>query len=262
MVYEPPPHVVAEGLAFAYFSGERAVDGIDLELTPGSFTVVLGPNGSGKSTLLRLMGGLLPPLSGTVRLGSLPLSTLPSKARAKALAFLAQDEPVRVASTVFDTVMMGRYGYQGLWPFDSSEDLAAAAAAMEEVGVTELADRYVAELSGGERQRVYLARALAQTPRILLLDEPASHLDVRHQLELYRFLGRWNRERGLTVLAVSHELDLSTRHADRVVLMSMGRIAAHGTPADVLTEETLSRVFGTRIRVASVDGRAVFIPEG
>lgn len=258
------PALEAASVSYRY-GGEGAfsLDDVQLTFPAGSFSVVLGPNGSGKSTLVRLLGGLLvPQRGGVVRLEGRPLSSIPQKERGRAVAFLAQDEPRRVPFSVFDVVMMGRYPYQGAWPFDSTADLDVARAAMQRTDVLQFSDRLIAELSGGERQRVYLARALAQQPRILLLDEPAASLDLAHQVELYDFLRELNRDEGLTVIAVSHELNLATRYCDNVVLLRPGRVAHAGSPDDLLTEAVLGEIYEIPVRrfVDPASGRAVFLP--
>jgi len=268
MVSELParetPELEARGLEYRYAGGGFHLRPLDARFAPGGFAVVLGSNGSGKSTLVRLLGGLLPPRAGEVRLGGRALERVARLERSRTVAFLAQDEPRRVPFTAFETVMMGRYPFQGRWPFDSARDLEVARAAMQRADVTHLRERLVPELSGGERQRVYLARALAQEPRILLLDEPAASLDLAHQVELYEFLRELNREEGITVVAVSHEINLATRYCDQVLLLKAGELHASGSPAELLTAEQLSRTFDVDVRELSdeASGRPVFLPRG
>lgn len=242
------PHLAVKGLGFRHPRGAFNMADVTFDLAPGSFTVVLGQNGSGKSTLARLLGGLLRPAAGTIDLGGAPLASLPAKRRGRAIAFLSQDEPKDVPFTAFEIVLMGRYPWQSLWPFDSITDRDIAMSCMERTDTLRLADRPIEALSGGERQRVYMARALAQTPRILILDEPASNLDLSHQVDLWSFLGELNRRQGLTVLAVSHEINLATRFADQIVLLKAGRLLAAGPPDDILREDRLATTYDVAVR--------------
>jgi iron complex transport system ATP-binding protein len=257
-----PPAIRARGAGYSYGRGGFALAGVDLDLEPGSFTVILGPNGSGKSTLVRLLGGLVAPHAGSVTLGDRPAAARTPRERGRLVAFVTQDEPRQMPFSAFEIVMMGRFPYQGVWPFDSTQDIETARAAMSRMEVDRFADRLLADLSSGERQRVYLARALAQQPLVLLLDEPAANLDLAHQVELYRFLAQLNAESGITIAAVSHELTVATEHAGQIVLLKAGRVQHVGAPADVLTEAALSAVFDVRVRtlVDPATGQRVFAP--
>lgn len=246
----PIPPVIAESVTHRHAHGGFALGPIDLRLDPGSFTVILGPNGSGKSTLVRLIGGVLLPESGRVMFGDRDARRLAARERGRIVAFVTQDEPRRAPFTVFEVVMMGRFPHQDRLPFDRAADVDCARAAMRRMGVAELESRLLGEISSGERQRVYLARALAQQPKILMLDEPAANLDVCHQVELYETLERLNKEDGLTVVSVSHELNVATSAATQVVLLKNGTIQRTGSPRECLTDAELTRLFD--VRVASV----------
>jgi len=255
-----PPALVAEGLTFGYpqRAGQPSrplFEDLDLTLEPGGFTVVLGPNGAGKSTLIKLLAGLLAPERGVVRLGDRRLAELGGKERGRTLAYLDQDEPPHLPFSVLEVCLMGRFPHQAWWPFDSTRDLEACEHALDQAGALSLRDRPLAELSGGERQRVFLARALAQEPSLLLFDEPAANLDLAAQVELYRTLGRLNRELGMTVLCVSHEVNVATHAANQVVLLRRGGLRV-GPRDEVLTAEALTELYGTEIH-AGADG---FLP--
>jgi iron complex transport system ATP-binding protein len=244
------------GLTHAYHRDHPVLSGLDLELPAGSFTAVVGPNGSGKSTLLRILAGALRPTAGRVTVLGLDPHHAPARERARHLAYLPQSEPDDVPFTAEELVLMGRFPYQGWLPFDRPEDIAAAERCLALVEATELRDRLLPEMSGGERQRVHLARALAQEPRLLLLDEPASSLDLRHQVEIYRLLASLHAEQEVTIVVVSHDLNLPGACVDHVAVLAAGRIGAFGTPAEILRADVLEPIYRTRILEGTVPGRS------
>lgn len=236
-------------LGFAYGSGRPVLEDISLELAPGLVTGLFGPNGSGKSTLLRCMSGALLPQSGRVLLDEAPIATLARRQIARHIAIVPQDTPADVPLSVREVAMLGRYPHGDLWSNQTADDQAIVAAALDRVGVEHLADRPFAHLSGGERQRVVIARALAQDAPILLLDEPNSHLDLAHQLEVYRLAQALARE-GKAVLIICHDLLVSPLFIDTAVLLHAGQVAATGRPADVLSREAMTKFFATRATIA------------
>lgn len=242
-----PRTLVAEDLRLAY-DDRVVVDGLSVEIPPGSFTVVIGPNACGKSTLLRALARTLTPRAGRVLLDGTPLSELHTKEVARRLALLPQSPLAPDAITVEDLVARGRFPYQRLFRQWSAEDAAAVAAAMTATGVTDLADRAVNELSGGQRQRVWLAMALAQDTPLLLLDEPTTFLDIAHQYEVLDLCAQLHEE-GRTLVAVLHDLNQAARYATHLIAMEGGRIAAQGSPADVLTADRVRDVFGLACQV-------------
>ncbi len=234
--------------------GRRTVlDGVSLELLPGDALALVGPNAAGKSTLVRTLAGLLPALRGEVLLESRPLAAWSRDAVARRLAVVAPEDEGPLLLTVADRVALGRYPHRGpLRPF-TDEDEAAVGRALRTTGIEHLAARRLGTLSAGERQLVLLARGLAQEPRLLLLDEPAAHLDVGHQLALFRALDGV-REGGVAVLAVIHDLPRAAAWARRMVLLHGGRVAAEGTPEAVLGSEAAEEAFSVRIRSFDLPG--------
>ncbi len=229
-------------------SAADAVRGVSLDVPEGACTAVLGPNGSGKSTLLRLLLGTLTPSAGEVAFRGRPVSTWPRGEMAREVGVVPQGEEAVFPTTVREAVAMGRYPHLGSWRREGDADRRAVDEAMRRCDVRTLASRPLATLSGGERQRVKVARALAQEPRALALDEPTAALDVSHEMAIFELLRELGRA-GTTVLVVTHSLNLAARYADRLVLLDRGRVAAAGTPAEVLTRATVERVYGWPVRV-------------
>jgi iron complex transport system ATP-binding protein len=240
--------VLLSAHALAVDLGQRRVlSDVSVELLAGEALVVVGPNAAGKSTLVRALAGLLEPAAGEVRLCGRALGDWPRDARARVLALATSEEEGPDALGVAERVALGRYPHRGPFqPLDAA-DHAAVARALEQTGITPLAERRLGTLSAGERQLATLARGLAQEPRVLLLDEPAAHLDIGHQLQLFRTLDDVRRG-GVAVLAVVHDLARAAQWADRMLLVAEGRIAAEGAPEGVLASEAASRAFGVRIR--------------
>ncbi|MFE7406726.1 ATP-binding cassette domain-containing protein [Isoptericola sp. NPDC057559] len=244
-------------------SGRLILDGVDVTAPAGAVSGLLGPNGSGKSTLLRVVAGVQPPSDGgagapRVAFAGADLLALPRRRRARTLAFVEQEASTDLPVTVLDAVLLGRIPHRPLLAGDSAADRAAALRALDEAGAAGLADREVTTLSGGERQRVHMARALAQEPALILLDEPTNHLDIAAQLDALRVL-RTLADRGVTVLAALHDLQLAAQHCDHVVLLAAGRVVAAGDVRDVLVPDVLDPVYGVRTEVLThpVTGRPV-----
>ncbi|MFT4187420.1 MAG: ABC transporter ATP-binding protein [Aeromicrobium sp.] len=238
----------AAGLTLGY-GGADILGDLDLVIPDGKVTVIVGANGCGKSTLLRGLARLLPPRRGTVELDGRPLGDWRPAELARTLGLLPQNPVAPDGITVADLVSRGRYPHQGWFRRWSAADEAAVERALAATSTTDLADRTLAELSGGQRQRVWVAMALAQETDLLLLDEPTTFLDISHQVELLELLADLNRDRGTTVVMVLHDLHLACRHADHVVAMQDGRIAAEGAPSQVVTAELVEEVFGLACRV-------------
>jgi len=225
--------------------GAVLLEGVDLEVAGGRVLGVVGPNGSGKSTLVRCLAGLVPPDSGEVLLDGTSLGELGARRVARCLAHVGQETASDIDHRVDDVVRLGRLPHRGRFGGASREDDDIAGDALAAVGLTGFERRRWSGLSGGERQRVQVARALAQQPTVLVLDEPLNHLDVRHQFDLLRLLA----EGSATVVLVLHDLALAARWCDNLLVLSGGRAVASGPPADVLDEALLADVFGVRGRV-------------
>jgi iron complex transport system ATP-binding protein len=240
---EGPPTVRLSAVTAAY--GPRiALHDLSLSVAPGEFLALTGPNGSGKTTLLRAVLGFLAPTRGSVELLGTPVEELGPRERAQRVAWVPQDEQAREDVPLRDYVLYGRYPHHGRLEAESAEDLRLADTILEAVGLADLAGQGLLSISGGERQRATLARALAQTTPVLLLDEPTAHLDIAHQLDILGRVRRLSRERNVTVIAALHDLNLAARFADRIVVLSRGRLVADGTPSAVLSEELVAHVWG------------------
>jgi iron complex transport system ATP-binding protein len=250
-----PPLVEFTEVAFGYPRAERAAErgfhltGVSFAVAAGEVFGVIGPNSAGKTTLLRLLTRVLAPERGEVRLDGRPVRRLAHAELARQVAVVPQEAPRPFPFSVEQLVLMGRYPHGPDRFFESGEDRAQAVAAMAATGVLPLAALPFEQLSGGERQRAMLARALAQQPRLLVLDEPTAHLDLRYQAETAALLRRVNVERGMTVLLVSHDLNLAAELCDRLLLLGGGRVARVGVPAEVLRREALEAVFGCAVVV-------------
>ena len=257
------PAIEAADLAFA-FGAREVLAGVGLAVAPGELVGVVGPNGSGKSTLVRLLAGLAVPRTGEVRLEGRPLAAWPRRERACRLALVPQDPRLDFAFTVLEVALMGRAPHLASLGFAGARDLAIAREALARLEVGHLEHRSVDALSGGERQRVFLARALAQEPAVLLLDEPTTHLDLRHQTGLHDLVRARCAERGLAVVSVLHDLNLAAAFCDRVLVLERGRAAAVGTPAEVFRPDLLARVFDAPVHVERhpLTGLPVVLPRG
>ncbi len=246
------------------YADRTVVDRLSLAVPDGRTTVVVGANACGKSTLLRGLARLLRPAGGSVLLDGAAIASLPSRQVARTLGLLPQDPVTPEGVSVVDLVGRGRHPHQAALRRWSRTDDEAVAAALTATGTLDLADRSVDELSGGQRQRVWIAMALAQETDLLLLDEPTTFLDLAHQLEVLDLLADLNRRRGTTVVMVLHDLNLAARYADHLVALCAGRVVAEGTPAEVLTEDTVREVLGLECRVVPdpVTGTPMVVPVG
>jgi iron complex transport system ATP-binding protein len=243
-----------------HFGERQILDGISLEVAPGELVALAGPNGAGKTTLFRVAARSLRPDRGHVRVGGDEVGSLPRRELARRLAVVPQDVTIPFPFLAGEVVLMGRSPHAGARAFDTREDVDRALAAMGAVGVAHLADRPMPELSGGERQLVLCARAFAQQPDILLLDEPTAHLDLRHRIELLARVREFVAEGG-SALVVSHDLDLAARTSDRLALLAGGRLIEVGPPGEVLRPEVLRSAFGVEAQVVlGPDGAPLVVP--
>jgi iron complex transport system ATP-binding protein len=250
----------ARGVSFSY--ARPVVEGLSLELKSGLVTGIIGPNGSGKTTVLRLLDGILKPAAGEILLsGAGPVQRLPRREVARHIAMVPQNGATYYSQTVFQFAMQGRSPHLSLLGFESERDEEITLEALDMTCMTPYLEARVSEISGGEKQRLLLARALAQQPEVLLLDELTANLDINYQVELMRLVRRVARERQLATLVVSHEINLLSSFSDRLILMSGGRVLHQGEVAEVVTAENLRRLFGLDFAVRLLeDGSTEVVP--
>ena len=235
--------------------------GLDLEVSEGELVALLGPNGSGKTTLLRAIVGTLPRDAGRVALFGRDVGTWKRMELARRVAVLPQSLVLPDGFHVAEIVEMGRAPHATRWFGSSAADATAVERALADADALDLADRHADELSGGERQRVLVAMALAQDPELLLLDEPTLHLDIAHQAALLSSVARLRARRGLTVIAVLHDLNLAAAHAPRLAVLGGGRIVADGPPQSVMRPDLIRDLFGVAVDEArTADGRRFLVP--
>ena len=230
-----------------YYDSIKALDSVTFNVDKGDFVCILGPNGSGKTTLLRCLSGILKPKVGCVLIDDKDINLLSRREMAKCVGVVPQESYIGFNFKVLDVVLMGRHPH--IKRFESKRDLEIAFKAMEATKVQHLADRLITNVSGGERRRIIIARALAQEPEILLLDEPTVHLDINHQIEIMELLKELCVKEELTVIAVFHDFNLASRYCNKLILLSRGRIEALGKPVEVLTEENIRKVFHVQVVV-------------
>ncbi len=252
----PPPFVV-DAVTFGFGPRATAVrspvlQNVSFTVAPGEVLGILGPNGSGKSTLLKVLMRILIPQQGRIELFGRHHEAFSQAEIARRVAFVPQETQQAFPFTISEMVLMGRYPHHNrMWGlgWESSRDRAVAMQAMRDLDVVHLGPRLMTDVSGGERQRAVIARAVTQEPEILLLDEPLAFLDLHHQLEITRIIRRFSRERGLTVVLVSHDLNLASQSCDRLLLLREGTIACMGSPEEVIVRESLERVYGCPVLV-------------
>lgn len=245
--------------AYAGARGE-ALAGVSLAVEPGQFVAVLGPNGSGKTTLVRIALGALSPSRGSAEIEGRPAHSWPRPALARLVGVVPQREDNLFPQRVRETVLLGRYPHLSLWGRERAEDHAAVQRALAACDVENLAGRWVWTLSGGEYQRVRIARALAQEPKLLVLDEPGVSLDLKHEMGLFELVRGLVDTQGLGVLMITHDLNLAARFADSLLLLSEGSAIAAGAPADVLTQDIVETVFSWPVAMHTIDDRPQMIP--
>lgn len=243
----PAPLLKAEGVEFSY-GGKRVLRGLSLEIQEREFLGVIGPNGTGKSTLLKVLTRILKPAAGRISFLGSPIEEFSVKSLARQMAVLPAETYFAYDFTVLEIVRMGRAPYLHFWSEGGERDIEIVRSALRAAGIEHLAERNIHSLSSGERQMVFLAQAMAQQPRILLLDEPTVHLDIRHQLGIFKILEEWNHG-GMTIAVILHDLNLAARFCRRLVLMREGEILRDGTPKEVITEENLKQSYGIPLKV-------------
>ncbi len=242
----------ASGVAFGYRADQTVLHGVDFTAQTGELRCILGPNGSGKTTLLRCLLGQLTPTAGQIELDGKVLGHHSRGGMARRMAYVPQFPRTAFAFTVREIILMGRYAHSGMLGLASENDLAVGRLAMRMTKTELLADRTLDELSGGEAQRVMIARALAQQPSVLLLDEPTSHLDIKNQLLIYAMMRRLAHDWQMAVVCVSHDVNVAGRFADRVALMRDGRVVADEEPAKVMTRDLLRKTYDVEVDLIAV----------
>jgi iron complex transport system ATP-binding protein len=243
-----PTDLLLHDVSFSYSDG-FALPRINLQVPARQMACMLGPNGSGKTTLLKLASGVLHPTRGDVRVGGVSLDTLTRKQVAQRMAVVPQQFNIPFAYTVEEVALLGRTPFVHGLGGETRRDRQIATSALELTCMAGFSSRFFNDLSGGERQKTVLAMALAQEPRLLLLDEPTAHLDINHQVEILELLRNLNRDKQITVVAVMHDLNLAALYFERLVLLNHGCIVADGSPSQVITEDILHKVFSTAVAV-------------
>ena len=243
-------HALAvENVTFGYSPGVPALRDVSLSIHKGEFLGIVGPNGSGKTTLLRLLDRIYIPQGGRVTFDGRDISLYSRADLARHMAFVPQDPNPQFPFTVLEIVLMGRAPHSRGRAFENPRDLDIAWEMLTLADIAHLAHQPITALSGGERQRAFIARALSQQPQVLLLDEPNAHLDIAHQIEIFTIIKKLNRASGLTVVSVSHDLNLAAAYSDRIAMLVCGSMAASGKPEEVLTESRILEVFRTPVIV-------------
>ncbi len=235
-------------VSFAY-NGKKTLDDTNLHIAKGEFVGVMGPNGAGKSTMLRLMSKVLTPSQGQVWVDGNPLEEISVQDLARKMAVLPAETFLAYDFTVEEVVRMGRAPHLGFFSDGGPRDADIVEEALTAVGIENLRGRNIHSLSSGERQRVFLAQALAQEPQIFLLDEPTVHLDIQHQLQTFRILKEWNQKRGMTIVVISHDLNIAGQFCSRLVMLHEGAVVVDGPPKEVLTEQHIRRVYEIHAQV-------------
>jgi iron complex transport system ATP-binding protein len=240
--------IEAKSICFRYHK-EWVIEDVSFRGEKGEFIGLIGPNGSGKTTLLKILYRLLSPQKGEVLYDLIPLRRMKQRDIAKRIAVVAQETYHLFPFRVIEIVLMGRSPYLGQVLFESKKDLEIAKRAMKWTKVFSFSERSIDELSGGERKRVFIARALAQEPEVILLDEPTANLDIHHQIDFLDLILTLNRERGLTIVMASHDINIASEFCDRLILLHQGRIYKMGSPHEVITQENIERVYGCQVLV-------------
>ena len=234
----------------AGYDDKLVLQEVSMKAEAGQFVGLIGPNGSGKTTLLRVISSVLAPKAGEVLLENTKLQKIPRRTLAKTMACLSQDFILDLSFTVREIILMGRSPHLSRLAKETAKDFEIAERAMSLADVLHLADRLITEISGGERQRALIAMCLAQETKVLLLDEPTSHLDIAHQLSALDLIRKLNRQAGMTVIAVFHDLNLASEYCDKLLVLNLGRVEAFGPPEQVLTSGMILKVYGAKVQIS------------
>jgi iron complex transport system ATP-binding protein len=240
--------VTIEQIGFRY-NGQWVLKDISFEIRKGEFLGIIGPNGSGKTTLLNVIDGILKPEEGDVRINGTSIKKMKRDALAKIIAVVAQDFPMIFPFSVHEVILMGREPHLNKWRFEVETDFQIAREAMKMTDTFHLMNRNMATLSGGERQRVMIARSLAQQPQIMLLDEPTAFLDIRHQIDFFDLIKKLNKNNALTVVTITHDINLASLYCDRIIMLRGGQLHCEGNPYDVIIEKNIKEVYEVTVAV-------------
>jgi iron complex transport system ATP-binding protein len=240
--------IEVNSISFRYHE-DWVLEDISFQVERGEFVGIIGPNGSGKTTLLKILYRLLSPQKGEILFELTPMKKMSRTDIGKRIAVVAQETHILFPFNVLEMVLMGRSPYLGPLMFESEKDVEIAKKAMEWTKIRPFSERPMDELSGGERKRVFIARALAQEPEVILLDEPTTNLDIHHQVDFLDLIITLNRERGLTIVMASHDMNIASEFCDRLILLQKGRIYKIGTPEEVITQENIEQVYGCEVWV-------------
>lgn len=249
--------VKIKDLEFSYFN-EKTLKGISANLNKGEFISVIGPNGTGKSTLIKCMNGILKAQQGDLSIDNIDINKLNHREIAKLISYVPQSSSSMFNINVFDMVLLGRRPYM-TW-HSRKKDKEIALKALQSLNIEKLALKPFNELSGGQKQKVIIARALAQETDIVILDEPISNLDIRHQIEVMEVLKKLVKTKGITAISVIHDLNVAIKYSDKVMILSEGKTMALGKPYEVITEENISKVYGVEVKCARLDDDLIIVP--
>lgn len=238
-----------DGLSGGYHSQQTIINNVSFNIERGEFLGIIGPNGSGKSTLLKFMSRVLPPAKGMITLEGSDINRMDLKVFCRQVAFVGQDTIINFSFTAEELVLMGRIPHLRRLQFETRRDISIARNSLSLTDTLELKEKFIDELSAGERQRVIIAKALAQEPILLLLDEPTSHLDIGHQIQILNLLKKLNREKNLTIVIVLHDLNLASEYCNRLILLNQGAIFQKGEAQEVLTYQNIEKVYKTLVIV-------------
>lgn len=237
-----------EDLKFGY--GKKLVlDEVSFNVKKGEFISIIGPNGSGKSTLLKTLNNIYNPWKGKIIIKGRSIKELKKKELARVMALVLQDNNIDYEFTVEEIILMGRHPHKGRFEKENKNDYKIIEESLEMTNTTYLRNRIITEISGGEKQRVMIAKALAQRPEIILLDEPTSHLDINHQIEILKLLKDLNKEKGTTIILVIHDINLGIRYSDKVIMLNEGKIIDIGNPEDVITKENIELSYNIKVEI-------------
>ncbi|NLV88262.1 MAG: ABC transporter ATP-binding protein [Tissierellia bacterium] len=239
--------IEVENLQFGY--KEKIIDDISFKIKEGQFVSLIGPNGSGKSTIIKLLNHIYSPWKGKILIDNKDINSFSKKELARKISLVPQNTLIDYDFTVEDIVLMGRYPYKKRFERYDEKDYEAVHRALKATNTFHIKGKIITEISGGERQRVIIAKALAQGTPIILLDEPTSHLDLNHQMEILNLLKKLNEEKKTTIIIAIHDINLASRYSDEIIILNMGKVIDNGVPEKVITKENMEKVYGVKVAI-------------